>query len=162
MTVDETVARALAHLGDHWQRSKPIADELIAEICEALLESGINPTTSTLCNYLPFNQRAFSHGVTAWRRSKGFSTVGYTSDPDQVISLEVLKRRVSPEIATAPQTCLDPLHGANWPTPPHRVLAYVGRIQNSSLRDSMSLFGLIRAGDHGYRICICLPREIAA
>ena len=105
-----------------------------------------------LCNYLPFNERAFRRGVLAWRSSKGFSTVGYTSNPDQVISLEVLKRLVSPEIATAPQTCLDPLDGAKWARPPERVLSYVGRIQNSSLRDAMSLYGLIRAGEHGYRI----------
>jgi len=152
MAVDETIARVLSTLGDQWRRSKPIADELIAEICDALLVSGINPTIGTLGNYLPFNYRAFRHGVLAWRISKGFSTVGYTSDPDQVISLEVLKRLVSPEIATAPQTCLDPLNGAKWPSPPHRVLSYVGRIQNNSLRDTMSLFGLIRAGDQGYHI----------
>ena len=152
MTVDETIAQVLSTLGDRWRRSKPIPEKLIAKICDALLANGVNPTTSVLCNYLPFNERAFRRGVLAWRSSKGFSTVGYTSNPDQVISLEVLKRLVSPEIATAPQTCLDPLDGAKWARPPERVLSYVGRIQNSSLRDAMSLYGLIRAGEHGYRI----------
>jgi hypothetical protein len=42
-------------------------------------------------------------------------------------------------------TAYDPAGDGRWPVPPVKVLSYLGRIENRSVRDAMALFALLRA-----------------
>jgi len=60
-------------------------------------------------------------------------------------NLAELAKIVSPVIASAPQTCFDPANDGRWLTPSLQILAYLGRIDNQSVRDAMALFAILRA-----------------
>lgn len=152
MTLGKVVERVLTALGDGWPRSKEVPHEMIAKVCDAMWNEGITPNTRIMSNYLALNPRAFRLGVLAWRRSKGFSTVGYKYEPELAISLDTLKERLSPEVVTAPQTCCDPSNDGRWTIPALKILAYIARIQNPSLRDTMALFAFSKAGAREHRL----------
>jgi hypothetical protein len=52
---------------------------------------------------------------------------------------------VNPSIGTAPLTCFDPANDGRWLSPSRRVLAYLVRIENRSVRDVMTLFAVLKA-----------------
>jgi hypothetical protein len=49
-------------------------------------------------------------------------------------------RVVNHSIATSPLTCFDPANDGRWLSPSTKVLAYLVRIENRSIRDVMALF----------------------
>jgi len=59
--------------------------------------------------------------------------------------MSVLARLVSPEIAAAPLTFFDESNDGRWEPLKPRVVAYLGLIQNQSLRDVLALYALIKA-----------------
>ena len=54
--------------------------------------------------------------------------------------LEDLTPHIAPEIAVAPLTCFDPTNDGRWPIPPPKVIGYVRRIENLSVRNAMALY----------------------
>ena len=84
-------------------------------------------------------------GVVAWRLQKGLPQQGVRGPRAVPTSLAELAKIVSPVIASAPQTCFDPTNDGRWLTPSLQILAYLGRIENQSVRDVMALFAILRA-----------------
>lgn len=146
MTSADIAFRIQADLGPTWPRNRPLPNDVVAEICEALWEEGVNPNRPIVQQRMPvWNDHAFGPGIVAWRKRKGLSEqgtrVGYALPTD----LSELAKVINPAIARAPLTSYDPASDGRWQIPPVRVLSYLGRIENRSVRDAMALFALLRA-----------------
>ncbi len=146
MTSADIAFRIQADLGLTWPRNRPIPNEAVAEICEALWQEGINPNRRIVQQRMPvWNDHAFGPGIVAWRKQKGLSEQGTRVGYALPTNLSELSKVISPAIAGAPLTSYDPASDGRWQVPPVRVLSYLGRIENRSVRDAMALFALLRA-----------------
>src|ERR1017187_5441671 len=143
MTFQRATKCLLAKIGPHWPRCKPVPTELTVALCEAVWREGGSPTVARLASHLSLSVRAVRPGVIAWRRRVNTSPVSMQTPASQEQNLDYLIRLVSPAIATAPRTCLDPLHPRRWPAPSGKILAYLAQIRDRSLRDTLSLASLI-------------------
>jgi hypothetical protein len=129
---------------------------LLAPLCEALWQEGINPNRRLVQQRLPaVNDHAVGPAVVAWRKAKGLPEQGIRVPHALPSNLEELAKIISPAIAEAPFTCFDPSNDGSWRTPPPQVLRYLGRIENRSLRDAMALVAILRA-DRVPRSLYCL------
>jgi hypothetical protein len=146
VTSQEATRRLLSEIGPEWPRCKPVPTELIVALCEALWREGGSPTVARLASHLDLSVRAVRPGVLAWRRRVDTSTFEVQTPASQQRNLDYLIRIVSPAIATAPRTCLDPLHPGRWPVPGGKILAYLARIRDPSLRNTLTLLALIDVG----------------
>ncbi|HEV2382193.1 MAG TPA: hypothetical protein VG206_20685 [Terriglobia bacterium] len=156
MTSQEAAEHVQAELGPLWPRDRPVPKELLAPLCEALWQEGINPNRRIVQQRLPaVNDHAVGPGVVAWRRTKGLPEQGLRSPHPLPTNLEELTKIVSLPIAKAPFTCFDPSNDGRWLTPPLKVLRYLGRIENRSVRDAMALIAILRA-DRLPRSLYCL------
>lgn len=77
--------------------------------------------------------------------AKGLSEQGTRVGYALPTNLSELAKIISPAIARAPLTSYDPAADGRWQVPPVKVLSYLGRIENQSVRDAMALFALLRA-----------------
>ena len=146
MTSQEIAKRIHADLGPTWPRNRTLPGDVLAPLCEALWQEGVIPNRRTVQQRLPgWNEHALGPGVVAWRIKKGLPQQGIRGPRALPTNLTELAKIVSPAIAGAPQTCFDPANDGRWPTPSLTVLAYLGRIENQSLRDAMALFAILRA-----------------
>lgn len=143
MRSQKVLKRIKAKLGSDWPTCKPVPNEMIAELCDAIWEEGGSPTGARLLKLLHLNQRAVLPGINAWRRQVDLSPDDLQTDVGLLKNKAYLDRLVSPLMAAAPQTCLDSLNDGRWQIPPAKVLAYLGRIRNKSVRDSMILAALV-------------------
>lgn len=142
MTVDEAVAHVKSIMGDDWPKMKPVPEEAIIPVCEALWAQGIRPNIHTFAAYFPGAWiRGFVPGITAWRIQRGFRR---KARYPAIARIEDLAPHIAPEIAKAPFTCFDPLNDGRWPVPPARVIGYVRGIENISLRNTVALFTLLK------------------
>jgi len=143
MTIDEAVTRIKSATAGT-NKSKPVADELIADLCDALWNAAEYPQIQLLREHLPFfHERAITAGFHAWRKLRGLH-LHYPRWANPFIGGPMaLAARVSPEIATAPLTFFDPANDGRWSPPHPKVVAYLASIANQSLRDSMALYSLI-------------------
>jgi hypothetical protein len=145
MTSQEAAQRVQAELGPLWPRDRPVPKELLAPLCEALWQEGINPNRRIVQQRLPVvNDHAVGPGVVAWRKAKGLPEQGIQSPHPLPTNLQELAKIISSPIAEAPHTCFDPSNDGRWLTPPPQVLRYLGRIENRSLRDAMALVAILR------------------
>jgi hypothetical protein len=146
MTSQEISRRIEAELGPAWPRNREIPNAVLAPLCDALWEEGVIPNRRILQRCLPnWNDHAMGPGVVAWRVQKGLPQQGVRGPRTVPTNLAELAKVVSPAIAGAPHTCFDPNNDGRWPTPSLSVLAYLGRIENQSVRDAMALFAILRA-----------------
>ena len=145
MTIDEAVTRIKSATAGT-NKSKPVADELIADLCDALWNAAEYPQIQLLREHLPFfHERAITAGFHAWRKLRGLH-LHYPRWANPFIGGPMaLAARVSPEIATAPLTFFDPANDGRWSPPHPKVVAYLASIANQSLRDSMALYSLIKS-----------------
>lgn len=151
MTSQEVARRIEAELGPAWSRNREIPNAVLAPLCDALWEEGVIPNRRILQRCLPgWNDHAMGPGVVAWRIQKGMPQQGIRGPRTVPTNLAELAKIVSPAIARAPQTCFDPNNDGRWPTPSVKVLAYLGRIENQSVRDAMALFAILRADRSQY------------
>src|SRR6516225_9975268 len=142
MTVNEAVAHVKSIMGDHWPKMKPVPEEAVIPVCEALWAEGIRPNIHTFAAYFPgTSTRGFVPGIKAWRIQRGFRR---KARYPTIARIEDLAPHIAPEIAKAPFTCFDPLNDGRWPVPPARVIGYVRGIENMSLRNTMALFTLLK------------------
>jgi len=147
MTSQEAATHLLAEIGPEWPRCKSIPTELIVALCEAVWREGGRPTIARLASRLGLSVRAVRLGVMAWHRRVDTSPFDLQTPASQQQNLDYLIRNVSPAIATAPRTCLELLHPGRWPAPSGKILAYLARIRDRSLRDTLTLFALVEAGN---------------
>ena len=156
MTSQEAATRALAEIGPEWPQCKPIPTELIVALCEAVWREGGRPTIARLASRLSVSIRTVRLGVMAWHQRVDTSTFDLQTPASQQQNLDYLIRNVSPVIATAPRTCLDPLHPGRWSAPSGTILAYLARIRDRSLRDTLTLFALVEAGSTDTALYGCI------
>lgn len=146
MTSQEIATRIQADLGPTWPRNRTLPDTVLSPLCEALWQEGVIPTRRVVQRCLPgWNEHAMGPGVVAWRIQKGLPQQGVRGPRAVPTNATELAKIVSPAIASAPQTCFDPANDGRWLTPSLTVLAYLGRIENQSVRDAMALFAVLRA-----------------
>jgi len=146
MTSQEAAVHIESELGPLWPRDRAVPAELLAPLCEALWQEGINPNRRLVQQLLPsVNDHAVGPGVVAWRKAKGLPQQGVCLPYALPTNPQELAKIVSTPVATAPYTCLDPSNDGRWPVPSPKVLRYLGRIENPSVRDAMALFAILRA-----------------
>ena len=124
----------------------------MARMCDELWTEGINPRTADIAGHLQrVNVTAIGPGLTAWRRTKGLPEIGMRSARALPQNLQELTGIIAPEIARAPHTCFDPVNDGRWAAPPRKIIAYVGRIENQSLRNTMALFAVLKVNCKDYQ-----------
>jgi len=96
MTSQEAAERVQAELGPLWPRDRPVPKELLASLCEALWQEGINPNRRIVQQRLPVvNDHAVGPGVVAWRRAKGLPEQGIHSPHPLPTNLQELAKIIS-------------------------------------------------------------------
>src|SRR5579864_2151436 len=146
MNTEEIAARIQSELGPDWPRIKPIPLGVLSPLCDALWDEGKLPTRSILKQCLPaMSMQALAPAGGEWRKEKGLSQMGRGTRAPVAIELQDVARVVSPSIATAPLTCFDPANDGRWLFPSTKVLAYLVRVENRSVRDAMALFAVLKA-----------------
>lgn len=143
MKSQKVLRRIKAKLGSDWPTCKPVPNELIAELCDVLWEEGGSPSGARLVKLLHLNPRAVFPGINAWREQVDLSPDDLQTEVGLEKNKAYLAKLVSPLMAAAPQTCLDSLNDGRWQIPTAKVLAYLGRIRNESVRESMILAALV-------------------
>jgi integrase len=145
MTIEQAVEQIQTAVPGQKNKSAPIANPLVADLCEALWADGQYPQIKLLCALLPhLHLRALVPGFHAWRRSRNLH-LHYPRWANPFIGgLEALSRMVSRQIAQAPLTVLDPANDGRWPAPRPKLVAYLGNIPNQSLRDMLALYAMLK------------------
>lgn len=145
MTIERAVEGILGATAGQTNKSASIASPLIAELCEALWATGQYPQIKLIREHLPFfHERAIAPGFHAWRRSRKLH-LHYPRWANPFIGgPAALTAMISPEIAQAPLTVFDPANDGRWPAPHPKVVAYLGGIENQSLRDMLALYALLK------------------
>lgn len=136
MRSDHIALRIQGDLGNTWARDTPLPNEVVAELCDAMWQEGITPIGRNVQQKLKlWNEHALGPGIAAWRTQKGLSRWGTGVGNHAVpTNLEELAKLVSPDIASAPLTAFDKTGNGRWAAPAQNILAYMGKIQNQSLR----------------------------
>ncbi len=160
MTIEQAVQKIQSVIGAN--KSEPVANHLIADLCNAMWDAGQHPQIKTIRTCLPYlHERAIRQGFHAWRASKGFRLRYPQWANPNIAGREALAKSVSPEIARAPFTWFDPNNDGRWPGLHPRLVGYLVRIENQSLRDVMTLYALIKA-TFGDQVLYCRLSEYAA
>ena len=108
-------------------RNRPLPNEAVAEICEALWQEGINPNRRIVQQRMPvWNDHAFGPGIVAWRKQKGLSEQGTRVGYALPTNLSELAKIISPAIARAPLTSYDPAGHGRWRFTPAMFRGIVG------------------------------------
>ena len=146
MTIEQAVAAIVSATAGKQNKSKPIANELIATLCDAFWNAAQHPQIRTIREHLPFfHERAITPGFHAWRRARGLH-LHYPRWANPFIGgMAALGGVVSPAISNAPLTFFDPANDGRWVAPHPKVVAYLVSIVNPSLRDVLALYALIKA-----------------
>ena len=151
MTTDHALA-AIQQLHRHrLEQIETVPDELIIALCDALWDEGHRPQLKLLLAYLPnLHERALTRGFHAWRTARGLHLHYPRWANPHVGGTPALVRMLSPEIASAPLTALDPNNDGRWQPPHPKSVVYLASLSNQSVRDVLALFALIKCslGDH--------------
>ncbi len=151
MTVNEAVEHVRKAIGDHWPVQKPISQELVATLCDALWDAGLQPRINVVRKYFDdLHDRAFAAGVHAWQKARGLDwTFPRWANPNSS-GPAALAKTLWPAIAHAPRTCFDPANDGRWAAPHPKIVVYLCGIANDSIRNLLSLYALIKVamGEH--------------
>ena len=144
MTIERAVKDLEATSGQT-NKSEPISNPLLANLCEALWTAGQYPQIKLIREHLPFfHDRAIARASTPGASHASF----ICTIRDGRIPLSegpmAFSAMVSPEIARAPLTVFDPANDGRWPAPRPKVVAYLGGIANQSLRDMLALYAMLK------------------
>jgi integrase len=160
MTIEQAVQKIQAVSSSY--KSEPVPNNLLADLCNAMWDAGQHPQINTILSCLPhLDKRAIQRGFHAWRASKGFRLQYPRWANPNFAGPEALAKSVSPEVARAPFTWLDPANDGRWPGLHPRLVGYLIRIENPSLRDVMVLYSLIKA-TYGEQALYCRLSTCAA
>ena len=145
MTTEQALQNLRSELGEGWPKCKPIPNHLVMRLCDTVWDNGGNPSTVYIRALLDVSWDAVRFGVMEWRRSKNLPKVFKPRQPPTTVAISDLHAALSPEIRQARYTCFDPANDGRWETPHVKLLLYLPKIRNQSVRDSMALFAAIRA-----------------
>ena len=145
MTSQQARAGLLDKIGPEWPKCKAVPTKLMVALCEAIWREGGSPTIARTSSLLGVSYRAVQPGVMAWHRRLDTSPFVLQTRASQQQNLDYLIKIVSPAVASAPRTCLDPLHPGRWPVPSSKILAYLAQVRDRSIRDTVTLVALIEA-----------------
>jgi len=142
VTIEEAVTNLRAVIGDGWPKMKPLPEEPVIALCEALWLAGHRPNVARVASYFSGGcSRPFLPGVGAWRRQHGYAK---KAKYPRIGRIEDLTPHIAPEIAVAPLTCFDPTSDGRWPAPPPSVIGYIRGIENPSLRNATALYAALK------------------
>lgn len=146
MTVEEALAPIRSLTANAWVKSRPVPDNLIASLCDALWDAGEYSQIKLIRKHLPhLHERAITGGFNAWRRNKGLHHHYPRWANPNIGGMNVLVGLISADITAAPLTFFDKNNDGRWPPIRPRVVAYLALIQNPSLRDVLTLYTLIKS-----------------
>ena len=145
MTTEQALQDLRSELGEGWPKCKPIPNHLVLRLCDAVWDNGGNPSTVYVRGLLGVSWDAIRFGVMEWRRNRNLPKVFKPRVPPVSVAISDLTPVLSAEIRGARYTCFDPANDGRWETPHVKVLLYLPKIENQSLRDSMALYAAIRA-----------------
>ncbi len=146
MTIEESVAAIRQCTATDWPKSKPVPNDLVIALCDALWEDGGYPQIKLIRNYVPnLHVRALGKGFHEWRRVRGLHIHYPRWANPHIGGTAPLTRMLSPAVAHAPLTCLDPASDGRWQTLHPRSVVYLASIPNQSVRDVLALYALIKA-----------------
>lgn len=134
------------------RQSDLIPEELIHELCDVLWAERIKPKTEHLLELLDANTYALRRALPEWRKKKGLPEIGIRSEKVLPTNLDELRTYISPELHAAPFTCLDPNNDGRWSEPSVKNMAYIGRIENQSVRDLCCLYLLMQADNKQFPV----------
>lgn len=102
MTIDEAVRAIHLATAGKTNKSTPIADKMIADLCDALWQAAEYPQIQLVREHLPFfHERAITPGFHAWRKARGLH-LHYPCWANPFIGgPEALAKMVAPEVASA-------------------------------------------------------------
>jgi integrase len=147
MTIEQAIDQIRSHTAHGWHKSKPIPNDLMAALCDALWDAGEHPQVQIIVRHLPdLHELALSPGFNAWRAARGLNHRYPRWQNPNIGGTGVLAKIVSPEIAHAPLTFFDAHNDGRWSAPHPQVISYLAAIGNQSLRDVMALYVLIKSG----------------
>lgn len=146
MTTEQALTAIKDCTATDWNKSKPIPDELIIALCDALWQEGRHPQIKLIREYLPnLHVRAISRGFHVWRIARGLHLHYPQWANPHVGGVAALRGMVSSGIASAPLTALDPNNDGRWQPPHPRSIAYLASLPNQSVRDVLALYALIKS-----------------
>lgn len=146
MTIEQALKNIKAATTGQTNKSLPITDDLLIDLCDALWDDGQHPQIRLIRNHLPFfHERAITSGFGAWRRARGLHLHYPRWANPHVGSPAALAAMLSPAVSEAPLTHLDKAQGGRRQPPHPKVVAYLGTIANQSVRDVLGLYALIKA-----------------
>jgi len=151
MRIEDTASRIASQLGKGWPKCKAVPSDLISQLCDVFWQQDRMPSVEILSQYLPVGHVAIRPGFTEWRRSKGFWQ-GTSVSSTARVNLDQLLLRLPPELRGAPQTSLDSKSGTRYKELTPKLVSYLARISNPSLRNVMSLFALSKTEDWQHRV----------
>src|SRR5260370_7905827 len=109
MTTDEAAAQIQAQLGPMWPRDRSVPREILAPLCEALWQEGINPNRRLVQQRLPIvNDHAVGTGLVAWRKQKGLPELGVPVSPALPTNFPHPAKIITSPLSYAPSPCLYP------------------------------------------------------
>jgi hypothetical protein len=145
MTPERAAQHLLEKLPADYPKRQPIPNELIAQLCDALWAANIQPNSNAVTRRLKgVIAKRVSPGIVAWRKGKGLPEQGVRATTALPVSLEDLAKIIAKPITRAPLTAYDPSNDGRWPAPTRKVISYLGRIENASLRNAMALYALLK------------------
>jgi hypothetical protein len=107
MTIENAVKRIRAVSAGQTNKSAPIANPLVADLCDALWAAGQYPQIKLLVENLPhLHQRAVTPGFHAWRKARNLPLhyprwanpfIGGAAALAAMVSPEIARRRASNE-----------------------------------------------------------------
>lgn len=145
MTIEQAVQKVQASIAGQAIKSTPISNPLMADLCDALWAAGQYPQIKLILEYLPScDRRAIAPAFHSWRSTRKLHLHYPRWANPSIGGPEALAAMVSPEIARAPLTVFDPANDGRWRSPHPKVVAYLRRIDNQSLRDMLALYSLLK------------------
>lgn len=145
-----------------WPKATPLPPDIVAEFCDLLWKHGIQPSSIELSKWANFTPLMVRTGLKAWRLAKGLPEQGFRGDKALPTNLEELSRIIAPEITIAPQTAFDPLNDGRWAPPALKILSYLGRIENRTVRNVMALYALIKSEQEYFPVYNVITNFVSA
>ena len=142
MTPEVHAARIQATLGANPPRSKRLPIDPFIPFFEDLWKSGVFPSAPVMQQWLPgYSIQTLGMACFEWRSRQGvrLSRLKFNEKPPTVKDLSPL---LDPAIAAAPHTCFDPQNDGRWPLLPGDVVHLLSRLDNTSLRNVMTLWAV--------------------
>jgi integrase len=161
LTPEAHAARIQATLGANPTRSKRLPIEPFIPFFEDLWKSGVFPSAPVVQQWLPgYSIQSLGMACFEWRGRQGVRLTRLKSN-EEPPTVENLSPLLDPGIAAAPHTCFDPQNDGRWPLLPGDVVHLLSRLDNTSLRNVMTLYSVIKIQTCTSQFVLCAVRIFA-